>query len=403
MNLRSLLRSFILSVLGAGGVAELPAAAAEEASALAREQFAFAREQYAHLLEASAVSTDRLPRSIDRGRFKLVEAEDWTSGFFPGALWLIYEHTGDPAMLAAAEDFTRRVERIQFFDGHHDLGFMLGCSYGEGLRITGRPEYREVLVQGARTLATRFRPEVGLIRSWDFGKWSFPVIIDNMMNLDLLWFAYGETGDTRLRDIALAHADKTLANHFRPDGSSFHLVDYDPNDGTVVGKQTVQGAADDSAWARGQAWGLSGFTTMARLTGRADYLAKAVAIAEFIANHPRLPEDAVPYWDFDAPGIPDVPRDASAGAIMACAFLELAELVDDTASIERYVSIADRQIRSLAGPDYRARLGENGGFLLMHSVGHIPEKHEIDVPLIYADYYFLKALSMRAEPVVRRP
>lgn len=368
-------------------------------SEIAREQYAFAAQQYAGMLKRMDGDATRLPRTVDKGEFRAVGPRDWTSGFFPGSLWLLYEHTGETRWREAAEDYTKRVESIQHFTGHHDVGFMLGCSYGEGLRLAGTPEWRAVLVQGARSLATRYQPKVGLIRSWDAKEWKYPVIIDNMMNLELLWFAYRETGETQFRDIAISHADKTLKNHFRPDGSSFHLLDYDPETGEVIKRQTVQGAADDSAWARGQSWGLTGYATMARLTGEARYLEQARTIARFLLSHPRLPEDGVPYWDYDAPEIPDAPRDASAAAVMAVGLLELSDQVTaDEASI--YRAMAEKQLRSLSSPAYRATLNENGNFLLMHSVGHKSVGAEVDAPLNYADYYFLKALARYLTPRV---
>ena len=320
-----------------------------------------------------------------------ISPEDWTSGFFPGSLWFLYEYTNDPKWLAAATNYTERLDRIKNFRGHHDVGFMLGCSYGQGWRLTKNAAYRDVLVQGARSLATRYKPEVGLIRSWDFGTWKYPVIVDNMMNLELLTFASRETGDQRLRDIAVSHAGRTLTNHFRTDHSSFHVVDYNPTNGTVLGRMTRQGAADPSAWARGQAWGLYGYTAMYRETKDLTYLAQATNIAHFILNHPRLPADKIPYWDFDAPDIPNAPRDASAAAIMSSALIELSGFMGGETG-RKYLNLAQQQLLSLSSPAYRAKAGWNGNFILMHSVGSYPEGREIDVPLNYADYYFLEAL-----------
>jgi lysophospholipase L1-like esterase len=240
-------------------------------------------------------------------------------------------------------------------------------------------------------LSTRFKPEVGLIRSWDHGAWKYPVIIDNMMNLELLTWAAREANEPRLREIAIGHADNTRKNHFRPDASTWHVLDYNPTNGAVVKRQTHQGAADDSAWARGQAWGLYGYTMMYRETRRPEYLEQAVKIAQFLLSHPRLPADKVPYWDFDAPGIPNAPRDASAAAIMASALLELGTLAEP-AFARQCFETARQQLRSLASPAYRAVVGENGGFLLRHCVGHFPKNSEVDVPINYADYYFLEAL-----------
>ena len=268
---------------------------------------------------------------------------------------------------------------------------MLNCSFGNGYRLTHDPHYREVLIQGARTLSTRFKPEVGLIRSWDHGDWKYPVIIDNMMNLELLTWAAREADEPHLRDIAIQHANNTLKNHFRPDASTWHVVEYDPTNGAVVKKQTHQGVADASAWARGQAWGLYGYTMMYRETQRLEYLAQAIKIAHFLMNHPRLPADKVPYWDFDAPGIPNTPRDSSAAAIMASALIELSQVADPEFG-PQCLQLARQQLRSLCSPSYLAARGENGGFLLMHATGNQPKNSEVDVPLNYADYYFLEAL-----------
>jgi unsaturated chondroitin disaccharide hydrolase len=373
-----------------GTTAGTCAIAKDELLEIIPDNFTFAAAQYERLL-ASIANEPKLPRTFERGRVVMVTPEDWTSGFFPGSLWFLYEYTNDPKWLAVATNYTERLDRIKTFRGHHDVGFMLGCSYWQGLRLTQNPAYREVLIQGARSLATRYNSEVGLIRSWDFGRWKYPVIVDNLMNLELLTFAARESGEQRLYDIAVQHADKTLQNHFRADFSSYHVVDYNPTNGAVLRKMTQQGAADDSAWARGQAWGLYGFTAMFRETGDPAYLAQAVNIANYILNHPRLPADKIPYWDFDAPGIPNVPRDASAAAIISSALLELSGFVPlDLAA--NYISLARQQLQSLSSAAYRAAPGENGNFILKHSVGSHPEGREIDVPLNYADYYFLEAL-----------
>ncbi len=360
---------------------------------LAKEQFAFAARQYEGLLAAMADNRTQEPRTFLDGKLIVVDPEEWTSGFFPGSLWLIYEQTRDPRFRAAAADFTDRLESIKDFTGHHDVGFMLGCSYGQGYRIAPTPACREVLIQGARSLATRFSPATGVIMSWNPGpRWRYPVIVDNMMNLELLLWAAKETGDETLRQIALSHANKTLANHFRPDGSSYHVLDYDPASGAVMQRQTAQGYADESAWARGQAWGLYGFTRMYVHTHDPAYLEQACKIADFIVGHPNLPADGVPYWDFNAPRIPDALRDSSAGAIMASALFELAPLAGGERGA-RYRALAERQLRTLCSTAFRAGLGENGHFLLRHAVGHLPRKREVDVPVVYADYYFLEALT----------
>ncbi len=367
-----------------------PAADAAALQAMIREDFEFAAAQYSGMLDALK-DQPLLPRSSDKGQLKLVKPDDWTSGFFPGALWLVYDFNRAPQWRAAAEAQTAKLESVRHYAGDHDTGFMLGCSFGQGYRLTRNPAYRAVLLDGAQALSTRFKPGAGIIRSWDFGTWRCPVIIDNMMNLELLLWAAREGGAPRFRDIAVSHANKTLANHFREDGSSFHLVDYDPESGAILRKQTVQGYADPSAWARGQAWGLYGFTMLYRETRDPAYLAQARRIAAFVGKHPSLPDDKIPYWDFNAPDLPGAPRDTSAGAIMASALLELCDHVP-AAEAATYEDLATSQLRSLSSPAYRAKLGENHGFLLLHGVGHIPGKHEIDVALIYGDYYFLEGL-----------
>lgn len=390
--------SILLTLLAISGASVR--AADDSGPGFVELNFSHAAGQYTHML-AGLQDDSGLPRTIDeKGKVVTVAPEDWTSGFFPGSLWLIYEHTRDEAWKQRATDYTTRLEALQHFGVTHDLGFMLGCSYGQGYRLTQEPAWRDVLITGARTLAGRFSETTGCIRSWDFGPWQFPVIVDNMMNLELLTWASRESGEQALLNVALTHADTTEKHHFRADGSSFHLVDYHPGTGAVLKKQTVQGAADGSAWARGQAWGLYGYTAMFRETREPSYLERAVKIAEFLVRHPRLPSDGVPYWDFDAPGIPNVPRDSSAAAIMASALFELAGFVEpDPAAV--YRTLAAKQLRSLASPAYRAPVGSNGGFILMHATGHHPEGREIDVPLVYGDYYFLEALT-RFDALLKR-
>jgi hypothetical protein len=365
-------------------------------AALIDENFALAARQYARLLR-DITAPDKLPHTFEHGKLVLVPPEGWTSGFFPGALWLIYEHTRAPRWKRAALDHTRRLDPVRRLVNTHDIGFMLYCSHGRALRHASRPRdrvaHRAILLDGARNLANRFNPAVRAIRSWDFGahRWHYPVIIDNMMNLELLLWATRETGDPRYREIAVGHAHQTLAHHFRQDGSCHHLVDYDPESGAPLLKETVQGYANGSAWARGQAWALYGFTMMFRETRNPVYLRQAHAAARFIRTHPRLPADKVPLWDFDAPSAPEPPRDASAAAIMASALIELSTFSAPEAA-RRHLELAQQQLVSLSSPAYRAAPGENGGFILKHSTGHYNMASEIDVPLNYADYYFLEAL-----------
>lgn len=337
---------------------------------------------------------DKLPRTFQNDKDVSSDSRWWCSGFFPGTLWYLYENNKNEQLLHYAEAYTKRVEREQFTTDNHDVGFMLYCSFGNGLRITGKDDYKQVLLTGARSLASRYDPKVGLIRSWDHNTavWQYPVIIDNLMNLELLLWAAAENKDNKLKEMALSHADKTMKHHFRPDYSSFHVVSYDKNSGLPHLKQTHQGAADDSAWSRGQSWGLYGYTYLYRITKDLRYLAQAKHIANFLINHPRMPKDYIPYWDYDAPQIPNAPRDASAACIMASALIELGDFVDADLK-KKYMKVAETQIRALASPTYTAEPGSNGGFILKHSTGAFPFKSEVDVPLTYADYYYLEALT----------
>lgn len=359
----------------------------------ADEALATAAAQYGLMYDVMEDLPEVLPRTIDTtGKLVTAGPEWWTSGFFPGTLWYLYENTGDARFRDAARDITSRIESQKLNRGTHDLGFMLYCSFGNGLRLTSDSSYREVLLTGARSLSSRFRPVTGCIQSWNSRQdWQCPVIIDNMMNLGLLLWAFRESGDSSFYKIAVSHADNTIKNHFRDDFSSWHVVSYDTITGKVERKQTHQGYSDGSAWARGQAWGLYGFVVMYRETGLQRYLDQAVGIASFMIDHRNMPEDMIPYWDFDAPNIPDALRDASAGAVMASALLELSGYIGGEQG-ESYFSIAEKQIQTLSSPDYLAGRGENGNFILKHGVGSLPGNSEVDVPLTYADYYYVEAL-----------
>ena len=378
---------------------------------LAEDVFELAKIQYAAM--DSALDEGEYPRSTNAdGSLRTSDDGWWCSGFYPGSLWYIYEFTGDESFRNLAWKHTHSLEGLIEKHTDHDIGFQINCSYGNALRLTGDsaavvPTY----LAAARKLADRFNPGAGVIRSWDWPQnhWRYPVIIDNMMNLELLTVAERMSGEKRLADVANAHATTTLNNHFRPDWSSWHLLDYDVETGDVRYRETVQGYAHESAWARGQAWALYGFTMMYRETGRKEYLEAAENIGDMLVG--RLPEDGIPYWDLNAPGTPEaldrsvpgatqnshayiepVYRDASAGAIMASAFIELSTLTEDTKAAEKYLDTARRQLLTFGTEDYLANPGENGYFILKHSVGSIPGSSEVDVPLSYADYYFLEAL-----------
>jgi rhamnogalacturonyl hydrolase YesR len=351
-------------------------------------------QQYAGMAESLINQPDRLPVSIDaEGKLRTTSSGGWVSGFVPGALWYLYQYSNDSTLWDYARNYTARIEKEKYNKGTHDLGFMLYCSFGNGFRLTGDTTYQSILLTGAESLSSRFNPVIGAIKSWDFNEsqWQYPVIIDNMMNLELLFWASEVSGNPKYRDIAVTHADKTLANHFRPDYSSYHVVSYDTITGQAEKKNTHQGYADESAWARGQAWGLYGYTLLYRETQDLKYLEQAKHIAGFILNHPNLPADKIPYWDFNAPDIPHTFRDASAGAIIASALIELSGYVD-ASDAKSYLDVAETQIRTLSSPEYFAEKGSNGNFILKHSVGHKPNNSEIDVPLTYADYYYIEAL-----------
>lgn len=379
---------------------------------IAERVFELAKTQYTYM--DGALTEDRFPRCTDEdgGLVTTKNVVWWCSGFHPGSLWYIYEYTGEEAFKDMAWKYTERLETLLGRKCDHDIGFQINCSYGNALRLTGDSlKVIPVYIAAAHKLAERFDPEAGVIRSWNFlrNDWIYPVIIDNMMNLELLTTAARLGGDRNLAETACIHASTTLENHFRDDWTSWHLLDYDPENGAVRYRETVQGYAHGSAWARGQAWALYGYTMMARETGRKDFLDAAEDIGDMIIS--KLPEDGIPYWDFNAPGTPEAMdstaagatlnaaaylekplRDASAGAIIASALIELSTLTDDRAAADAYMRTARRQIGTLASDEYLAQPGENGFFLLKHSVGNIPANGEIDVALSYADYYFLEAL-----------
>ena len=330
------------------------------------------------------------PRTLDKGQLKLVSSKDWTSGFFPGVLWFLYEFTGKKEWQSSAQAYTAKIEKEKLNGGTHDMGFKVYCSFGTGYRLTKDPAYRDVIVQSAKTLSTRFNPLIGCIRSWDHHReqWDFPVIIDNMMNLELLFAATQLTGDSSFYKIAVTHASTTMKNHYRPDNSSYHVVDYDSATGKVVKKNTHQGYSDESAWSRGQAWGLYGFTMCYRFSKDPRFLLQAEKIAAFMLDHPNMPKDLVPYWDFNAPRIPNEERDASAAAVLASGLYELSTYSKNG---KLYKEKADKIMESLTD-HYRSLVGENKGFILLHSTGSRPSNSEVDVPLNYADYYYLEAL-----------
>ena len=366
-------------------------------------------EKYKRILSVSN-DLSRFPRTIS-GTGDLVSTDiyDWTSGFFAGNLWYIFELTGDSKWKSEAIKWTEALDMLQYWSGGHDVGFMINCSYGNGLRLSGNEDYKKVIVQAAGSLCKRYNPVAKSIKSWDYRKawndtteWFFPVIIDNMMNLELLFKASEISGNKKFSEIAIQHALTTMKNHYRPDYSSYHVVDYDTITGQVLDKATCQGLVDESSWSRGQSWGLYGFVVCYRYTKDPLFLSFAQHIADYLINHPSMPDDLIPYWDYNATdkglipewkynpaSFPVIPRDASAASILSSALFELGTM--SGAQSERYIAAATKILHSLLTPEY-TESAKNKYFILDHSVGSIPHGVEIDVPLIYADYYFLEAV-----------
>ncbi|WP_430812239.1 MULTISPECIES: glycoside hydrolase family 88 protein [unclassified Carboxylicivirga] len=342
------------------------------------------------VLAAEHYTPEHNPRSVyPNGDVRLCHLQDWTVGFFPGTLWYGYELSANDQLKDEAIKYTEALDSIKHITHTHDLGFMLYCSYGNAYRLTKNEAYKNVLLHGAQSLISRYNKTVGCIRSWDFDEWQYPVIVDNMMNLEYLMWTSNTSNDKVYSDIATSHADITMANHFREDYSSYHVVSYDTITGKPLEKHTHQGYSHESSWARGQAWGVYGYTMMYRFTKDPAYLQMATNIADFIMNLETMPADLIPYWDYNAPNIPNAPRDASAAAITASALLELSKY---TTGGEKYFEYAENVLKSLSSPAYLAEAGTNNFFVLKHSVGALPNNSEVDTPINYADYYYLEAI-----------
>lgn len=357
-----------------------------------KRNLADADAQYKYM--ATLLKPEEFPKAFhpETGKLETSNSGWWCSGFYPGTLLELYRQNHDEALRTEANRIMGVLTKEQYNTHTHDLGFMMYCSFGTANQLEAKPEYKQILLNSAKSLSTRFNPKVGCIKSWDSKPSDFLVIIDNMMNLELLFWATRETGDSSFYKIAVTHANTTIKNHYRADHSSYHVINYNAETGAVQEKKTAQGFANESAWARGQAWGLYGFTVMYRETKDRKYLEQANNIAKFLLNNPNLPADKIPYWDFNAPNIPNALRDASAAAIMASALLELCRYTDK-ADGQHYFKTAETIIKTLSSPTYRSKPQTNGGFILQHSVGHFPAGTEIDVPLTYADYYFVEAME----------
>ena len=363
----------------------------KEMQKLVDEDLQLAVKQYKYMQKL--LPAGKLPRSYDSVKNELIVSGSdwWCSGFYPGTLWYLYEYTKDESLKTEAIRSTALLEKEKNNRGTHDLGFMLYCSYGNGYRLTKENSYKNVMITGAHSLSTRFDPVIGCIKSWNSNsRWQFPVIVDNMMNLEFLCEMTKLSGDSTFYKVAITHANTTIKNHYRNDFSSYHVIDYDTVTGKKIKGYTAQGAFDESAWARGQSWGLYGFTMMYRETGKKEYLNEAINIANFLLHHKNMPADKIPYWDYDATDIPNTYRDASAAAILCSALLELAKY-SNKAQQKEYMDVSITILKNLS-LSYRATVGTNGGFILKHGVGHLPAKSEVDVPLTYGDYYFIEAL-----------
>ena len=349
------------------------------------------KKRYRYLLEYKVDST-AFPRSYShkKQQIKGAPSKDWTSGFFAGNLWQLYQLTGNKRFMEKAEEWTAFIEKEKFNDGTHDMGFKIYCSFGNALKIKENSVYDSIIIHSAHTLTTRFNKDIGSIRSWDFNRnvWQFPVIIDNMMNLELLFETTKITGDSSYYQMARTHANTTLKNHFRPDNSCYHVVDYDTVTFQPRMKVTHQGIDDESSWARGQSWAIYGYTMAYRYTKDTTYLKRATATADFFINHEKLPEDGIPYWDFEDPAIPDAPLDVSAGAIAASALVELYSYTKDST----YLDYSHKVLGSLRSDDYILPDHIEAPFILDHSTGNYPKDDEIDEPIVYADYYFLETM-----------
>ncbi len=360
--------------------------------------FALASKQY--LIMGENLDDKSFPKTYipEEGKFETSGSGWWTSGFYPGTLLYLYEETKEKPLLTEAERILEELKIEQYNTTTHDLGFMMYCSFGNAYRLDPKPEYEQVLMNSAKSLITRYNDTAKVIRSWNSGPWNkagdddIVVIIDNMMNLELLFWATSHSKDSTYYNIAVNHANSTMKNHYRDDFSSYHEVIYKEKTGDIKARITHQGFADESSWSRGQAWGFYGYVVMYRETGDKKYLEQAQHIADFMLNNPNLPEDKIPYWDFDADNIPDALRDSSAGAINAAALLELSGYMEGEKA-DIYFKNAETILKNLMSPEYLAKKGELGGFLLKHAVGNLPGNSEIDVPLSYGDYYFVEALK----------
>lgn len=372
----------LLCCLSLGANAQVAKPAVGKVLNLAEQQYKSYLKQYP--------DAELYPRSVNKdGSIRLVKSKDWTSGFFGGNLWYLFYLSGKGKWKNEAIRYTETLEKEKYNKTTHDLGFVLYNTFYKAYQTTHNNRYKEILLAASKSLSSRFNPKVGAIRSWDFKPFKYPVIVDNLMNLEMLLWAAKASGDSSFHHIAVSHADVDLKYRFRPDHSTYHVLDFNPENGELIKKQTFQGYADSSCWARGQAWAIYAYTFLYRETRDPKYLVQAEQAADYFLSQTDLAHDPIPFWDFNDPNIPNVSKDASAAAVAASGLLELSTYVGTKT---KYYDKAQAILSTLCTDEYLAKAGTNQYFLLKHSTGHRPHQDEIDVPLIYADYYFLEAL-----------
>jgi hypothetical protein len=332
------------------------------------------------------------PRSFQNDRLNMVSSDDWTSGFLPGILWYLYEYSGDIDFLRAAKSWTYALTEESHNTSTHDIGFIINSSFGQGYRITKDVSYKKVLNTAAESLASRYVDEIGCIKSLDeIDNFNYPVLIDNMVNLEILYKTWKWNNNEKYYHIANKHSINTMEKQFRPDFSSFQVVDYDTGSFLPKYRGSFQGYSDSTAWARGQSWGLYGFVVAFRETQDRVYLDQSIRIASYILGHENFPDDCIPYWDYLSPDIPDTYRDATAAAILASALIELSSF-SEVKQPGQYVKVAKNIIHTMVTQGYIDNHNEYENFVLNKGVGSIPGDYEVGVPIIYGDYYLLEAL-----------
>jgi hypothetical protein len=358
----------------------------------------FSVQQYKLMVAGLKDSTIIPRRTISATNFGLytVGPTDWTSGFFAGTLWYLYEFSGDPYWRDKSLKWTNYLLPMKSNTQlQHDIGFVMNSSFGNAYRLTGNPANIPTITESGITLSKRFLPVVGCFKSWDSGKWAkpsvnigswnFPVIIDNMMNLELQMKTFLLTKDSTYYNQACSHANTTLLNHIRPDSSMYHVIDYYKYNGKVILKGTRQGFSDMSCWSRGQAWGIYGFTMMYKYTKNPIYLQTAKKLFGYYLKH--IPADYIPFWDYKDPTIPNTSKDASAAAITSSALIDLYQMTNDSSFLKH----AENIIKSLSSSAYTNSLGTKANFILSHSTGG-SNGYEVDVSQTYADYYYVETL-----------